>query len=142
MTQNRSNPFQHAYHNYKASKELQKCGGFDDWVITTAFYSAMKYLEDKLFPAEYEHPRKYGEFVTFKNYPQFISAYGRLGADNNKHRIMSEMVAKHIDDIAVVNSYEDLRQSCHTARYINYEVGQDRLNMAVEALEIIKNHCV
>lgn len=138
----RSNPFEHGYHNYKASKALQKLDEFDDWVITTAFYSGMKYLEDKLFPNDYEHPRKYGDVVTFKSFPQYISAFGRLGSDNNKHKVMSDMVTKHIDDVEVINSYEDLKQSCHTARYINYKVGQERLDLAIEALEIIKNHCV
>jgi hypothetical protein len=134
-------PFSHATHNYNACYALKNIGGYDDWVVTTAFYSGMKFLEDKLFPGDYDHPIKHGENKEYKTFSLYVRDFGRmLGA--NKHKIMSELVSENIEDIDVVNSYEDLKQSCHTARYINYQVGQDRIDMSIEAIEAIKNHCV
>ncbi len=143
MSQNKpSNPFSHGSHNYKVCHILKESGEADDWVVTTAFYSAMKFLEDKLFPGDYTHPRKDYEQQTFKTFSQYTSAFGGFDSGTNKHRIMSDMVNNHIDDEDVVNSYEDLRQACFNARYINYQVGEQRVEMAIEALETIKNYCV
>lgn len=142
MTASSSDPFSHASHNYSVCYKLKEIGGCDDWVITTAFYAGMKFLQDKLFPGDYPHPRKYEETSTFKSFSHYISSFGRLDPGSNKHQEMSKFVAANIDDEDVVNSYEDLKQSCHNARYINYDVGEDRLKMALEALETIKNFCV
>lgn len=138
---NFSDPFSHAAHNLKACSALQNLDEYNDWVITTAFYSGMKFLEDKLFPKTYNHPIKHQEEKEYKTFSSYTRDFGRvLGL--NKHRIMSELIEEHVDDPDIVNSYEDLKQSCHTARYINYEVGEDRVKMAIEAVESIKNHCV
>jgi len=138
---NPSPPFNHAVHNFEACSALNKLGGYNDWVVTTAFYSGMKFLEDILFPEVYDHPVKQGEQKEYKTFSSYTRDFGRaLGL--NKHKIMSDLVEKNVDDIKIINYYEDLKQSCHTARYINYQVGQDRVNMATEAIEAIKNHCV
>lgn len=55
---------------------------------------------------------------------------------------MSSLIEAKITEIDVVNAYEDLKQSCHTARYLNYEVGKDRVEMAMEAIEMIRLYCV
>jgi len=136
-----SPPFNHAIHNLDACKALKGIGDYDDWVVTTAFYSGMKFLEDTLFPNVYDHPVKHGEQNEYKSLPAYVRDFGKaLGA--NKHKIMSDMVEKNIEDPDVVFSYEDLKQSCHTARYINYQVGQDRVDMAMEAVETIRKFCV
>ncbi|RIV73184.1 hypothetical protein [Flagellimonas aequoris] len=136
-----SPPFEHAVHNWEVCKELHKLTKYGDWVVTTAFYSGMKFMEDTLFPNTYDHPVKPGEQNEYKTFNAYVRDFGKtLGA--NKHKIMSDMVNAHIDDEEVVNSYEDLKQSCHTARYINYKVGEDRVKMALEAIETIRVFCV
>ena len=138
---NPSPPFNHAVHNFKTCLALKKLNDYDDWVITTAFYASMKFLEDALFPNTYNHPIKYGEQKEYKTFSSYTRDFGRaLGL--NKHKIISNLVETYIDDIGIVNYYEDLKQSCHTARYINYQVGKDRVTMAVKAIESIKNYCV
>lgn len=135
-----SPPFNHGSHNYKACNAIDKLQEFNDWVITTAFYSALKFLEDKLFPGDFPHPRKHGDTSNYKTFAGYIADFGRLNG-SNKHKEMLNLVQNHISNEEVVNSYEDLKQSCWTARYINYEVGTQRVELAKEALETIKNHC-
>ena len=138
---NSSPPFLHALLNYNACNALKEIGEYDDWVVTTAFYSGMKFLEDKLFPGDYTHPIKTGENKEYKTFTSYVRDIGRI-LGTNKHKVMSELVSKYIDNNEVVNSYEDLKQSCHTARYINYQIGPDRVKLAIEAIESIKNYCV
>ncbi len=41
---------EYAQHNEKACKYLDKKPEFTDWVITTAFYSALHFVRYKIFP--------------------------------------------------------------------------------------------
>ena len=140
MGKNNSNPFTHATHNYQVCYKINDIEDCRDWVITTAFYSSMKFMEDNLFPKDYEHPRKHKIFENYKSFPEYIRAYGGLDG-SNKHRIMSDLIENNITDYNVIDSYKDLKDACHTARYICYKVGDDRLKQSLEALEVIKNFC-
>lgn len=135
-----ANTFNHASHNYSVYSKLKELDCCNDWVITTSFYSAMKFMESELFPGDFEHPKKYGEIVNFKSFPNYAHAHGRLEG-NNKHKIMSNLIERYVDNNDVINSYKDLKDASHTARYIDYKIGEDRLNQCEEAIEIIKNFC-
>ena len=43
---------EHAKHNEDACHYLNQSGKYNDWVITTAFYSAMHYVQYELFSME------------------------------------------------------------------------------------------
>ncbi|MGB0892291.1 MAG: hypothetical protein ACPGUU_08055 [Flavobacteriaceae bacterium] len=137
---NESNTFNHACNNYNAFVHLKSNSNFDDWVITTGFYSALKFLEDKLFPGDYEHPKR-GVVETFKTFNNYVSALRSLGSTNS-HRVRLKLIENNIEDLNIINYYRDLEQSCHSARYIDYKVGKDRLDMCTEAVEAIRTYCV
>ena len=43
----------HAEHNKKLSEQLYNEGNFLDWANTTAFYSALHFVHNKLIPGTY-----------------------------------------------------------------------------------------
>lgn len=134
---NRTKDLDHAEHNYKLHNQLLKDGDFDDWAITTGFYSGIKFLQSALFPSEYICPsdRTLKKFNTFADY---IKANRTLN-QANAHRILENVVENYVDNDDVKNSYKDLKGVCHFARYINYNVGKQRLQVATDALAIIKD---
>jgi len=141
MSNQPADSFEHALHNYNASKKINTLQDCSDWTVTSAFYASLKFLEGSLFPDEYENPNKPGDIRTYETFSQYVSAHGHL-IGTNPHKIRTQLVEKHITDSEVVNSFEDLKNACHTARYINYKVGPQRLKICLEALEVIKTYCV
>lgn len=133
----RTTDLDHAEHNYKLHNELIANGNFDDWAITTGFYSGIKFLQSALFPSDYLCPsdRVMKRFDTFADY---IKANRTLN-QANAHRILENIVETYVEEEDVRNSYKDLKGVCFFARYINYNVGKQRLNTATEALTIIKD---
>ena len=47
----------HAIHNKEACEYLSKEPKFSDWVITTAFYSALHFIDYKIFPLDLKLPK-------------------------------------------------------------------------------------
>lgn len=133
----RTTDLDHAEHNNKLHDQLLANGNFDDWVITTGFYSGIKYLQSALFPSEYLCPSD-RTMKRFENFADYIRANRTLN-QANAHRILENVVETYIEDDEVKNSYKDLKSVCHFARYINYNVGKERLQVATEALAVIKN---
>lgn len=134
---NKTKDLDHAEHNYKLHNQLLESGNYDDWAITTGFYAGIKFLQSALFPSEYICPadRKMKYFNTFAEY---IKANRSLN-QANAHRILENIVENYVDDDDVKNSYKDLKGVCHFARYINYNVGKQRLQIATEALTTLKD---
>lgn len=137
MTTNRTKDLDHAEHNYNLHTQLLADGNFDDWAITTGFYSGIKFLQNALFPSEYICPSEQ-KMKLFKTFAEYIRANRTLN-QANAHRILANIVESYIEEDEVKNSYKDLKDACHFARYINYNVGKERLNLAKEALEVIKD---
>lgn len=50
---------QHAIHNEEACDFLLSSNKFNDWVITTAFYSALHFVQHEIFPLTHDD-KKYG----------------------------------------------------------------------------------
>lgn len=132
----RTTDLDHAEHNYKLHLELIENSNYDDWAITTGFYSGIKFLQSALFPSDYLCPadRCMKRFNSFSDY---ITANRSLN-QANAHRILENIVETYVEDEEVRNSYKDLKNVCFFARYINYNVGKQRLGLATEALNIIK----
>lgn len=134
----RKTDLDHAVHNYTLHTELLKDGNYDDWAITTGFYSGIKYLQSALFPSEYLCPSD-RKLKKFKDFSEYIRANRSLN-QANAHRILENVVETYVDDEDVKNSYKDLKSVCHFARYINYNVGKQRLAVATDALKVIKDY--
>jgi len=77
----------HAEHNEALCRHLLAQGQFNDWVVTTAFYSAMHFVYHQLFPLK----------VGSTNYPDFNEFYHRegrtrYGRSSSKHDVTVNMV--------------------------------------------------
>lgn len=139
MTKKRVNSLDHANHNYQTYIELSKIGGYDDWVITTAFYACIKYLQSHLFPGDFICPAE-NRPKKFSSFSEYINANRKLNRAN-AHRLLENVINTYIDDSEVCNSYKDLKDASFHARYINYNVGNERVEMCKEAIEFVKKFC-
>ncbi|MDR0305658.1 MAG: hypothetical protein LBI42_02350 [Chitinispirillales bacterium] len=131
--QKKSNSLDHAFHNEKVCKYLNKKSEFADWVITTAFYSALHFLRGKLFPLEFGNGSRKIEIVDFDDYCI------KNGTTAGKHETLSNLVGEHLPELYA--HYSKLKSLSWTARYNCYEYDRDLSNHALEKLELIKNGC-
>ena len=108
----------HAKHNESVCEYLDTPKDKHDWVITTAFYSALHYARHKIFPYNMEiRPNKRELFQTFDDY---FSYYHSLYPNVNKHEAMKKLIRREIQSIA--DDYDHLFSMCHTARYVDYNL--------------------
>ena len=100
----------HARHNEKVLKYLDKEPTNSDWVITVAFYSALHYVRYKIFPLTVKKANGDNHIhITFDNYCSY-HRYDNLG----KHEMLLGLVAEHCPEIAY--EYNQLKDMCWTAR--------------------------
>ena len=134
--------FDHASHNLKTHNYLKKAQEFPDWEITTAFYSSMKFIEGSSFPEEYLIPGKEekNETKEYKNYNDYRRDFNYF-CGGTPHDILKRFVKYNTDEDIHIK-YNELYDICHTSRYRNYQVSQEDLNIAYEALEKIRLYCI
>ena len=125
-----SNTLDHALHNEKVCKYLNKKTEYGDWVITTAFYASQHFLSSKIFPLE----RKKQTYNSFDDY----CAVNRR--NKGKHAMFSELIEDLVPDVAPL--YNHLKNISWTARYVNYEYGREISSLAVQHLGKIKKICL
>lgn len=122
----------HAEHNQSLCDHLIKTRGFNDWVVTTAFYSAHHFIQHKLFPL----------LVEEKEYKNFIQYYNKnqrnLGV--SKHEGLILITEEFFPLISA--EYRWLHDVCHTARYKDYNVNDFISVIARKRLQDIKNACL
>lgn len=124
---------EHARHN-KSASELLADSGYDDWVVTTCFYSAVHFVRYALFP-RFEKLRDGtdAEFETFDAY----RAHFRSG---QPHDVLVTLVFKNLPDI--YKDYLWLKQACWNARYKGYRVQTQTANEARRRLGRIEAACM
>lgn len=127
----------HAKHNKKACQHLLGVKQFNDWVITTAFYSALHFMHSVLFPDSYEYNTN-GDLKKFNSFETFYSA---LNTRKSKHRVLLDMVEEHIADEKVIDAFTTLKELCWTARYSNYQQSGAVANESYNNLELIEEYC-
>lgn len=116
---------EHGQHNKKVCDYLNlKCEEtFHDWITTTAFYSAIHFLDHALFPCTY------GDKI-FKDINEAHSFLRHQS--NSKHNtrfvLLNKTLPKHAND------YNFLIEESQNARYYNYQVNEVISNRAVNAL--------
>lgn len=123
---------EHAEHNEKVCDLLIKDGGCHDWVVTTAFYSALHFVQHEIFPLD----------VKGKTYISFEKYY-------NEHFFgIKNKPSKHTATINLVYSslgsspgflYKWLHDTCRTARYNNYKVHPSIAQLAKDRLSSLKS---
>lgn len=127
----------HARHNKEACEHLLQSGKFNDWVITTAYYSALHYANYELFPKSYAHPRT----GNVKNYSCFDEYYNdRSIISTTKHGLLLELVEDNMDD-EVSEAFSSLKELCWTARYENYDQDVDLARESYNNLLEVSEFC-
>ncbi len=134
MSKNES--LNHANHNKEVCEYLNKDTKYGDWIITTAFYSALHFIDHKVFPLEL--PITKGSkvnFVSFESYYNFC----KKNKDISKHKARTELVEKLLPQIS--HHYNKLGDLCHHARYVDYKYDYEIAKDAKESclVEIEKN---
>lgn len=122
----------HAQHNESVCDFIFKNSKYNDWVVTTAFYSALHYVHHEIFPLN-----EGGK--TFNNFENYFSYHKSLKADApNKHTMTKNLVKTHIPKANAF--YVRLFDSCMNARYVNYNVSFPKAKISREDLADIKKH--
>lgn len=125
----------HAEHNFEACEHLHKAqkGKFNDWVITTAFYSSLHYILFKAFPLTTTDGVKCKNIFEFRNYMK------SKGFSFSKHEVNIYLVKNYLSQI--YPHYKILYDSCNNARYTSHEVKDPFAELAYKSLLSIKKHC-
>ncbi len=100
----------------------------NDWVVTTAFYSAIHFLDHKIFPCEYRGEK-------YKNINEAHQRILRQSKHQTRSLLINHLLPKHKAD------YEFLLEKSQNARYVNYDVHDSISKRAVSNLDRIIETC-
>ncbi len=133
----RSDSLNHAIHNKEVCEYLSEKPEYGDWVITTAFYSAIHFVDYKIFPITLELKGITYDFINFNGYYDFYSnnKEGKI----NQHKARTDLVEAYLPNIAP--QFGKLKDLCHSARYVDYNFDDDVATNAKQCLEEINEHC-
>lgn len=122
---------EHALHNERACKYLAE-DNFNDWVVTTAFYSAIHFVEHFLYPLQ-KGDREFESFDEFYTVTHIDSHVG-------KHAARTNQVQRHL--ITASGEFKWLKSTAFTTRYNKYDVGDSIKSRALDSLNTIKGVCM
>lgn len=125
----------HALQNEKACNYLNASSEFPDWVITTAFYAALQFVMYKVFPLTLEDGNTFETLDEYRDY--MASNHDKHGTSS--HSILKKLLNKKFSNIAA--PYSELYDSCQNARYNNYDVSKEEVELALKNLAEIKKFC-
>lgn len=125
---------EHAEHNEKACDHLlgkpnEEGLTFHDQVVTTAFYSAMHYVQHEIFPLEIGG-------AVYNSFNEYYHRHFKGSEKPSKHTATAELVRLNIYNAYA--SYKALVDSCHTARYTDYQTSAAVAEAARRRLDQIK----
>ncbi|MDR0792387.1 MAG: hypothetical protein LBE82_03695 [Chitinophagaceae bacterium] len=125
----------HALHNENVCNYLELMPEFSDWIITTAFYSALHFVSYKIFPFEVRSIE--GKKTKIETIDHYHSYTGRKAT---KHELLSDLVHDKCQDISA--DYDWLLSMSMNARYSNYLQDRAISNRARSLMKIIKKYCI
>lgn len=120
----------HAEHNFELCEKLLNEEKYFDWVITTAFYSSIHFIDEKVFDFEYNNH-------IYESIEQAHRSSLLKGASRHQTR-------RNIVEISLrncLNDYNELDKACRSARYTNYKVSKRKANDMFDRLKNIKKSC-
>lgn len=120
----------HAQHNENLCDFLIADGTYSDWIITTAFYSALHYVQHELFPL-IEGGTTYN---TFNEYYRTVQQPIKL----SKHKGMIILTKRYLKPCS--GQYRWLYDACMNSRYNNYRVSTGKSTTARDKLNAVKSH--
>jgi hypothetical protein len=125
----------HGLHNENVCDYLELKPEFSDWIITTAFYSALHFVSYKIFPFEVKSIE--GKSAKIESIDQYHSYTGRKAT---KHELLSDLVNKKCNEISP--DYDWLLSMSMNARYSNYLQDRTISNRARSLMKIVKKFCI
>jgi len=136
--------FGHARHNHDVCTFLEDSGqSLNDWIVTTAFYAAIHYCQKGLFPGDYFVDSQTKDLEYYTKFEDFLVAF-RASAGSRRfsspHKCRRWLLDSQVEEISF--EYSVLDDNCHTARYKDYNVGEEDKNDSISYLDEIKNFCV
>lgn len=127
----------HASHNAEVCDYLCKNVEYADWVVVTAFYAALHFLDYKIFPIKAKsedgkHNIKISSIDEYKNITRDM---------RQPHPIRVELVSQHCTQVSA--SFRWLKSQAHTVRYLNYQLPDNKrfAETAAIHLHLIKDFC-
>lgn len=118
----------HAEHNRNLAIELNNGKTFYDWCVTTAFYSALHFVDLKILPFE----------LGGKSCSTLKDAKALLNS-SSKHKARMDMVV--IQCPKIKEEYRWLMDNANNARYVTFRFNAAQSAKALQYLKIIEDHC-
>jgi hypothetical protein len=129
----------HALHNEEVSDFLATRPEFADWVVTTAFYSALHWIKYSIFPLSVTLDD--GTIQVFPDLGAYQRlAFGKQMPSESPHKTLLRL-AKTCCPTSVSAEYKRLYSICMTARYEDYRLAPPIIAVAREGLKVIRRHC-
>lgn len=124
-----ANSLNHANHNRDACVDLRQGNKFHDWCITTAFYSALHYVDLKIFPF----------IISEQKCTNLKEAQQKLRTPD-LHETRAKLVELQCTR-EIAQAYRWLKTTAHTSRYITYKITPTQADKAIEMLGKIEKYC-
>lgn len=122
----------HALHNEEVCTFIYSQKKYHDWTVTTAFYSALHFVQFEIFPFDNGHGDRYPNFAAYFN-DKVVTKGGRM----SKHEATYQLVTRNLKTCGP--QYKWLMDTCQTARYNNYNISEAIAKEAVDNLAYIKS---
>lgn len=119
----------HGERNLSLSNDIFEGRVYYDWVITTAFYSSIHFVEDKILPCKING-------VYCKNIGDVKSAYRMPGRHSSRERLVSDKLS-----LSVAVKYKWLDDKSRYSRYTTFKVTTAEAEKAKQYLKEIHEEC-
>lgn len=119
----------HGERNKNLSNELLKNALYHDWVITTAFYSAIHFVEDKILPCDING-------INCKNINEVRKAYKERGRHSSREKLVFDKLPLNI-----ATKYKWLDDKSRYSRYVSFKVTPAESAKAQQFLNEIHVEC-
>ena len=129
----------HGNHNEEVCDYLEvKKDKFADWIITTAFYSALQFVSYRIFP--FEAPRTEGKKTLINTIDEYCNYKETItGNKPKKHALLADLVFEKCSDISP--DYDWLLSMSMNARYTEYQHVPEVGNKSRMLMKKIKAFC-
>jgi len=107
---------------------------WNDWVITTAFSSALHFIDEALFPLTFGEDT----YPDFEDYYVDRNKHGDFSRNSNQSRII--LIYQKLPK--ALSAYKFLFEAYTTARYNEFKVDADTAKKARLRLAVVKSCCI
>lgn len=127
---------EHGEHNESLSDFLltHDGGKYNDWVVTTAFYACIHFVEHKIFPCKVDGI----DHDTFEEYCDY--EHNEQNNSISKHGLKAHLVKTRIPGIN--RHYRFLMDTCMNSRYNDYKISNNKAKTCNDTMKVIKKSCI